>query len=87
MKKTKKDVYKELLRNITKTKSISKSTRNILSEKGGRNIINRLKVNGYVKFNYTQERFILVNLTSKGKELLNKLNDFSYTFKERELFK
>ena len=87
MKKNKKDVYKKLLRNLIKTKSISKSTKNILSEKGGRMICKRLETFGYISFDYMNKRTLSVDVTEKGIDLLNKLNDFKFEFKEMEVFK
>ena len=87
MKKTKKEIYKDLLNNLVRTNSISKSTKNILSEKGGRLICDRLEKKGFLNFRYNHQNHKIPTLTPKGQELLNNLNDFNFQFKEGEVFK
>ena len=86
MKKNKKEIYKELFRNIEKCRSFSQCTKNILSEKGGRLIFCRLEKFGYLYFSYNSP-IKMPQLTNKGKELLNNLNDFQFQFKESEVFR
>lgn len=85
--KLKKDVYREIIKNLIKTNSISKSTRGLMSEKGGRLFVSRLEDNGFINFKYKRNNQKVVTLTEKGQQLFKNLNDFSFVFKEKELFK
>lgn len=87
MKSNKKEIYKRLLNNLLKTKCISKSTKNIMSEKGGRLLCKKLELFGYILFECKVENHKQFNLTDKGKDLLNKLSSFSYSLNEREIFR
>jgi len=87
MKKEKKEVYKEILRNIlNRPKCVNQLTRGIMSEKGGRILIKRFEKYGYVKSISFRGNINLIDLTEKGKELLDNLCSFKYEFKEKELF-